>query len=87
MAAPGAAALAHSASRMASTSALLAPGSEQLVVPLGGAGLIVVRDPAVYVRKSESVAERGPIRRTVKVAVLEHRNGLSFPVYPAEKPD
>src|SRR5580658_3153412 len=48
MAAPGAAALAHSASMIASSSSELTPGSEQLVAPLGGAGCTVVSDPEVY---------------------------------------
>jgi hypothetical protein len=47
MAASGAAALDHSASSVASSSAPWAPGSEQLEVPLGGAGLMVVKDPEV----------------------------------------
>src|ERR1700683_5599096 len=48
MAAPGAAALDHSASRIASSSSAFTPGSEQLVAPLGGAGCTVVSDPEVY---------------------------------------
>jgi hypothetical protein len=45
--AAGAAALAHSASSVASSSSPFAPGSEQLEVPCGGAGLMVLYDPAV----------------------------------------
>src|SRR5579872_5521430 len=48
MAAEGAAALAHSASSVVSTSSLLAPGSKQLLAPVAGAGCNVVSDPALY---------------------------------------
>src|ERR1700691_6255212 len=45
----GAAALAYSASRMASTSSPFAPGLLQLVVPTGGAGCTCVNEPEVNV--------------------------------------
>ena len=49
MAALGAAALAHSASRIASPSSpATIPGAEQLLSPLAGAGCTVVSEPAVY---------------------------------------
>src|ERR1035437_5016351 len=49
MAAFGAAALAHSASRIASPSSpATIPGEEQLLSPLAGVGCNVVRDPEVY---------------------------------------
>src|ERR1700685_3453792 len=48
MAALGAAALDHSASRIASMSSGFTSGSSQLLVPLGGAGCTVASDPAVY---------------------------------------
>src|SRR5271157_6081056 len=48
MAALGAAALAYSASRVASTSSPFAPGLAQLLVPLGGAGWICENEPPVY---------------------------------------
>src|SRR5580700_5127401 len=49
IAAPGAAALAHSASRIASSSSELTPGEAQLLSPLVvGAGCTVVSDPEVY---------------------------------------
>src|SRR5665213_4279490 len=48
MAAPGAAALAHSASRIASLSSEFTPGSEQLLSPLAGAGCTVLSDPEAY---------------------------------------
>jgi hypothetical protein len=44
IAALGAAALAYSASRIASASSLFTPGSEQLLGPVGGAGLIVLNE-------------------------------------------
>src|SRR3984957_13772896 len=47
IAAPGAAALAHSASRIASESSEFTPGSEQLFAPFP-AGCAVVNDPEVY---------------------------------------
>src|SRR5271156_6679680 len=45
MAALGAAALAYSASRIASTSSPLVPGLVQLFVPVGGAGCTCVNEP------------------------------------------
>src|SRR5882724_2260022 len=49
MAALGAAALAHSASRIASLSSpATTPGARQLFDPLAGAGCTVVSDPPVY---------------------------------------
>src|SRR5665213_1005734 len=48
IAALGAAALAHSASRIASPSSPFRPGSSQLVGPEGGAGCIVVSEAPVY---------------------------------------
>src|ERR1035438_4733728 len=48
MAALGAAALAYSASMIASLSSPSAPGSEHLFEPLGGAGWICVNEPSVY---------------------------------------
>src|ERR1700693_1876797 len=49
MAALGAAALAHSASRIASPSSpATIPGAEQLLSPLAGVGCTVVRDPPLY---------------------------------------
>src|SRR5450631_4314294 len=47
MVALGAAALAYSASRIASPSSPFTPGSVQLLVPLGGAGWTCVNEPAV----------------------------------------
>ena len=47
MAAAGAAALAHSASRVVSTSSLVTLGSTQLLAPVEGAGCTVVSDPEV----------------------------------------
>src|ERR1700722_20496890 len=47
IAAPGAAALAHSASRIASESSEFTPGSEQLLAPLPD-GCAVVSDPDEY---------------------------------------
>src|ERR1700677_5153229 len=47
-AASGAAALAHSASSIASTSSEFTPGAMQLFVPLAGAGCSVTSDPEVY---------------------------------------
>jgi len=48
MAAFGAAALAHSASRIASASlGAMTPGEVQLLAPLGGAGCTVVKEPEV----------------------------------------
>src|SRR5580700_7431886 len=48
MAAPGAAALAHSASRIDSSSSPLIPGGVQLLAPVGGAGCCAVNVPEVY---------------------------------------
>src|ERR1035438_2782089 len=48
MAALGAAALAYSASTIASLSSPFTPGSAQLFVPLGGAGWVCVRVAPVY---------------------------------------
>src|SRR5580658_2999990 len=48
MAAPGAADVDHSVSRIASPSSELTPGSEQLLAPLAGAGCTVVSEPEVY---------------------------------------
>src|SRR5437764_3566322 len=48
IAAFGAAALAYSASRIASPSSAFTPGLMQLLRPLGGAGLVWVREPAEY---------------------------------------
>src|SRR5665213_155844 len=48
IAALGAAALAHSASRIASPSSPFRPGSSQLLGPEGGAGCIVVSEAPVY---------------------------------------
>src|ERR1700733_4719126 len=48
MAAPGAPALAYSASRMASLSSEFTPGDPQLLAPLAGAGCTVASDPEVY---------------------------------------
>src|SRR5665213_519091 len=48
IAALGAAALAHSASRIASPSSPFTPGFVQLLGPDGGAGCIVVSEPPVY---------------------------------------
>src|SRR5271165_3069061 len=48
MAALGAAALAYSASRIASVSSPLVPGLVQLLGPLGGAGWVCVNVPPVY---------------------------------------
>src|SRR5208282_1164892 len=64
MAALGAAALAYSASTVDSTSAVFTPGV-QLLVPLGGAGLICVNDPLVY-EESPNVE-----RNVVQSVVLE----------------
>ena len=47
IAALGAAALAYSASRIASVSSPFVPGLAQLLVPLGGAGWICVNEPPV----------------------------------------
>jgi len=48
----GAAALAHSASRMASASlGGTTPGLMQLLAPLGGAGWTVVNEPDVYLER------------------------------------
>src|ERR1700691_268423 len=47
IAALGAAALAYSASRIASTSSPLVPGLMQLFVPVGGAGCTCVNEPEV----------------------------------------
>src|SRR5271168_1142083 len=51
MAALGAAAVAYSASRMASPSSPLVPGLEQLLVPLGGAGWTCVKEPPVKLER------------------------------------
>src|SRR5271157_3636081 len=48
MAALGAAALAYSASRIASPSSPFTPGSVQLFVPVGGAGWTCVNEASVY---------------------------------------
>ena len=48
IAAPGAAALAHSVSRIASSSSEFRPGERQLFGPLAGGGLTEVSDPLVY---------------------------------------
>src|SRR4051794_35733053 len=48
MVAPGAAALAHSASRIASSSSEFTPGEAQLFAPAGGRGWTVVSAPVVY---------------------------------------
>ena len=84
MAAPGAAALAHSASEIASPSSLLTPGSRQLLAPLRrrmdrgqGAGGVL--------RKPESGPESGPVGGAVKIAVFDHDDGLALPVIPALK--
>ena len=55
IAAFGAAALDHSASRVASMSSAVTPGSEQLELPLGGAGWIVLNDPEVYLVKPNAL--------------------------------
>src|ERR1700722_4713574 len=48
MAAPGAPALAYSASRIASLSSEFTPGDSQLLAPPAGAGCTVVSDPEGY---------------------------------------
>src|SRR5271154_4042360 len=65
IAALGAAALAYSASRIASTWSPLAPGFVQLFVPLGGAGWTWVKEPEVKV-ESPNVE-----RNVVQSAVLK----------------
>ena len=55
MAAPGAAAVAHSVSRIASPSSELYEGSEQLFAPLGGPGCTVVSDPEVYCERPNAL--------------------------------
>src|SRR5689334_22102844 len=66
MAAFGAEALAHSASRMASASfGAMTPGGEQLLGPVEGAGCTVVKEPEEY-------AERPSVERKVfQSAVLK----------------
>src|SRR5208282_1274620 len=64
MAALGAAALAYSASMIASFSSPFTPGSVQLLGPLGGAGWICVNEPSVYVERPNVV------RNVVQSAVL-----------------
>src|SRR5580704_16382517 len=55
IAAPGAAALAHSASRIASTSSALTPGAEQLLAPFGFAGCNDASDPVVYCERPKTL--------------------------------
>jgi hypothetical protein len=64
IAALGAAALAYSASRIASPSLLFTPGSLQLLVPDGGAGWTVLRVPPVYV-------DRPNVERNVVQSLFE----------------
>src|SRR5271168_1343724 len=61
IAALGAAALAYSASRIASPSSTFTPGSEQLLVPDGGAGWTVLNVAPVYPDRPK--AERRSFRR------------------------
>src|SRR5215469_5970012 len=86
MAASGAAALAHSASRIASPSSpATTPGARQLLAPVAGAGLIVVSVPAVYF-------DRPKVERKVYQSEDEYRSVSSMtaivwpePVVPAAK--
>src|SRR5579871_1627437 len=55
MAAPGAAALAPSASRIASLSSLFTPGAAQLLAPLDGAGCTVDSEPVLYADNPNSL--------------------------------
>src|SRR5580658_1184961 len=66
--APGAPAVAHSASVMASKSSELTPGGEQLLMPPGGVGCTLVRDPVVYCERPNvlrNVVQSSEVYRSV----------------------
>src|SRR5271154_2976164 len=63
IAALGAAALEYSASRVASSSSPVAPGSVQLLVPLGGAGWICVNEPLLNDERPKT--ERNDVQSAV----------------------
>ncbi len=68
MVALGAAALAYSASRIASPSSPFTSGSLQLLVPLGGAGWTCVNVPLVYVERPKvvrNVVQSGALKTSV----------------------
>src|SRR5271157_1723741 len=64
IAAEGAAALAHSASRIASPSSPLTPGSAQLLLPPEGAGWIVENEPELYCARPKA------LRKVLQSALL-----------------
>src|ERR1019366_4219691 len=63
MAALGAAALAYSASTIASLSSPFTPGSEHLLEPLGGGGWICVIEPSAYDERPNT--ERNDVQSAV----------------------
>ena len=73
-----AAALLYSASRIASVSSPFAPGSVQLLLPVGGAGWICVNDPWRMPRKPKYRTEQRPICRGLNVRVFEHHDSLAL---------
>src|ERR1035438_10563576 len=71
MAALGAAAMAYSASRIASVSSPFAPGLKQLFVPVGGAGWTCVNDPPVYDERPNT--DRNEVQSAVEKRSEERR--------------
>ena len=79
MVALGAAALAHSASRVASASSPFTPGSVQLLVPLGGAGLNLRERTARCTTRGQIPHGTYPNPQVaVNVRVLDHYHRLAL---------
>src|SRR5579859_7869338 len=86
MAALGAAALAHSASRIASASLrAMTPGSLQLLVPLKGDGWTVVNEPDAYAERPKVV--RKVVQSEVLNTLVSSTSTIVWPCpeYPALK--
>src|SRR6202453_2112171 len=77
MAALGAAALAYSASMIASVSSPLVPGLVQLLLPVGGAGWICVKEPPVYDERPNT--ERNDVQSAVLKTFVSSSTTMVWP--------